>query len=450
MRQEKLRHRDSLRSFIELINPGQPPARHHRLLIDRLEAVERGDIKRLMVFMPPGSAKSTYASVFFPAWFLGRNPQKNVIAASYAVELAEKFGRRVRGIVASDEWRGTFDNGLSKESASAGRWALESGGEYYAVGLRGGITGFRADLGIIDDPVKSREEAESPTIRDKTKDAYRQDFWTRLKPGAAVILIMTRWHGDDLGGYLLDEMNAGGEKWDVLSLPMLAESSDPLGRAEGEPLWPEWFTEDMLAEARRDSRMWASLYQQRPAPAEGGIFKAEWFRRYAAPQDHYAEIVQSWDTGIKVKELSDPSVCTTWGIRPDGYDLLHVAVGKLEYPDLKAKVVRQAADWKPTAILIEDKASGQQLIQDFRRETVLPVIGIMPKHDKIIRANGVSAMVEAGKVFFPQHAPWLTDFEMEMLQFPNAVHDDRVDSTTQFLEWQRLRASPDRPLIRRL
>ena len=172
---------------------------------------------------------------------------------------------------------------MSKESSAAGRWALNTGGEYYAVGLQGGITGFRADLGIIDDPMRGREDAESKTIREKIKAAYKDDFWTRLKPDAAVILIMTRWHSDDLGGYLQSEAKAGGEKWDVLSLPMLAEPGDALGRKEGEPLWPEWFTADMIAEARRDSRKWASLYQQRPAPAEGGIFKAHWFRTVRRP-----------------------------------------------------------------------------------------------------------------------------------------------------------------------
>jgi predicted phage terminase large subunit-like protein len=442
--------RASLLRFIERVSYEPPPARHHRLLIEKLEAVERGDIPRLMVFMPPGSAKSFYASVMFPAWFLGRNPLKNVIAASYAQELADKFGRKVRGIVSSADWRDIFGNGLSKESTAAGRWALESGGEYYAVGLQGGITGFRADLGIIDDPVKSREEAESATIREKVKAAYKDDFWTRLKPGAAVILIMTRWHGDDLGGFLQKEAEAGGERWDVLSLPMLAEVNDPLGRAEGEPLWPEWFTGEMIAEARRDSRKWSALYQQRPVPLEGGIFKGHWFARYQSPRDDYEQIVQSWDTAYKPGQLNDPSCCTTWGVRKDGYDLLDVLCRRLEYPDLKARVLEHAADWQPSAVLIEDKASGQSLLQDLRRETTLPLIAIQPKGDKLTRASAVSAMVEAGLIALPQHAAWLTDFEMELMSFPNAPHDDRVDSLSQFLEWIRGKRTAPGFRIRRL
>lgn len=439
----RLECRSSLLRYIERLSPEAPPARHHRLLIEKLEAVERGEIKRLMVFMPPGSAKSFYASVMFPGWYLGRNPARNVIAASYGQELADKFGRKVRGFVSGPEWADIFANGLSKESTSAGRWALQSGGEYYAVGLQGGITGFRADLGIIDDPVKSREEAESPTIRKKIKDAYKDDFWTRLKPGAAVIVIMTRWHPDDLAGWLLSEQESGGERWEVLSLPMLAEKNDPLGRAVDEPLWPEWFTSDMISEARRDSRKWSALYQQRPVPLEGGIFKAHWFKRYEAPKDEYDQVVQSWDTAYKPGQLNDPSCCTTWGVRKDGYDLLDVLCKRLEYPDLKSRVIEHAARWNAAAVLIEDKASGQSLLQDLRRETALPAIAINPKGDKVMRASAVSSLIEAGKVALPQHAAWLTDYEMEMLTFPNAPHDDRVDATSQFLEWIRAKGSAE-------
>ena len=323
-------------------------------------------------------------------------------------------------------------------------------GAYFAAGIGGPLTGRGAHLLLIDDPVKNREEAESETIRRRNKDWYTSTAYTRLMPGAKVVIIQTRWHSDDLSGWQIREH--AHEGWTVLSLPAIAETDDDiLGRKRGDPLWDQYPIEALESIKKAvGSRDWAALYQQRPSPAEGGIFKAIWLRRYESPQESYSEIVQSWDTAIKTDQLNDPSVCTTWGVRPDGYDLLHVLVARLEYPDLKAKVLSQAADWKPTAILIEDKASGQQLIQDCRRATQLPVIGILPKLDKVIRASGVSAMIEAGKVFLPQRASWLTDYEMELLTFPNAVHDDMVDSTSQFLEWARLRASPDRPMIRRL
>ena len=194
-------------------------------------------------------------------------------------------------------------------------------------------------------------------------------------------------------------------------------------------------------------------YQQRPAPAEGGIFKAEWFRRYDTPQDQYQQIVQSWDTAYKPGEENDPSACTTWGIKQDGFDLLHVLARRMEYPDLKACAMRHAAEWNAQAILIEDRASGQSLIQDLRRETQLPVVAIQvsaASGSKTTRAMAVAAMVEAGRVYLPKHAAWLTDFEIEMTTFPSAVHDDQVDSLSMFLNWVRLRAIGDRPMIRRL
>ena len=440
--------------------PRYQVAPHHRLIARKLEAVERGEITRLIISMPPRHGKSMLASEFFPAWYLGRNPSHYIIAATYAQELANDFGRKVRDQIGEPSFQRIFPGcTLKVDSTSSKRFHIqqelpdslttELDGAYFAAGIGGPLTGRGAHLLLIDDPVKNREEAESQTIREKIKGWYTSTAYTRLMPGGKIVIIQTRWHDDDLSGWQLREH--AHEGWDVLSLPAIADKPDELGRQIGDPLW-DYYPIEALARIKKSlgTRDWSALYQQRPAPAEGGIFKAEWFRRYERPQETYSEIVQSWDTGIKVAELNDPSVCTTWGVKPDGYDLLHVLVAKMEYPDLKAKVLSQATDWKPTAILIEDKASGQQLIQDFRRETQLPVIGILPKLDKIIRANGVSAMVESGKVFLPQHATWLTDFEMELMQFPNSVHDDQVDSTSQFLEWARLRASPLRPMIRRL
>src|SRR6185437_7783738 len=244
---ELLRRRQARRSLlncIELLAPDTVPAAHHRLLIEKLEAVESGKIARLMVFMPPGSAKSTYASILFPPWFLGRNPGLSVIGASHAGELAERFGRRVRNLVGSGEFRRVFGFGLSGDNAAAGRWETAKGGEYYAVGVDASVTGRRADLGIIDDPVKGRAEADSESIRQRTWDWYKADFWPRLKPGGRIVLIQTRWHVDDLAGRLLEEAEHGGERWEVLSLPAEARADDPLGRAVGAPLWPEWFTAD--------------------------------------------------------------------------------------------------------------------------------------------------------------------------------------------------------------
>ena len=255
---------------------GLAPAQHHLLLLDRLEAIERGDIDRLMVLMPPGSAKSTYVSTLFPPWYLARHPDHAIVAASHTAELAERFGRRVRNII--NEHSATLGVELAADIQAAGQWETTQGGEYFAVGVLGAVTGRRADVVVIDDPVRSRLEADSETVRERVWEWWKADLLTRLKPGAKIVLVMTRWHEDDLGGRLLAEMEAGGRKWEVLRLPMEAEADDPLGRAPGAPLWPEWFTDDMRADAKRDPRTWSALYQQRPAPDTGTYFERDWLR----------------------------------------------------------------------------------------------------------------------------------------------------------------------------
>ncbi|WP_020469711.1 phage terminase large subunit [Zavarzinella formosa] len=446
--------------------PGYKAAAHHRLIARHLEAVERGDIERLMISMPPRHGKSMLASEFFPAWYLGRNPSHYVIAATYAQELADDFGRKVRDQIADAAFQQIFPGcKLKGDSQSAKRFhvtqeqpdpevsdafATSLDGAYFAAGIGGPLTGRGAHLLLIDDPVKNREDADSPTIRQKNKEWYTSTAYTRLMPNGKIVIIQTRWHDDDLTGWQLREHEHEG--WVVLSLPAIAETDDDiLGRKTGDPLWAN-YPVDVLERIKKavGSRDWTALYQQRPAPAEGGIFKAHWFKRYSEPaHGEYEQIVQSWDTAIKASQLNDPSCCTTWGVRKDGFDLLQVLVKRLEYPDLKALVVKQADAFGADAILIEDKASGQQLLQDLKRTTTLPLIGILPDRDKITRASGVSAMVEAGKVSLPMQAAWLTDFESEMLTFPNSPHDDQVDSLTQYLNWVRTRTTAT-PRVRSL
>jgi len=262
------------------------PALHHKLLIHELERVEAGELDVLIISMPPGSAKSTYSSVGFPAWYLGKNPHKCVICASNTGELAERFGRRSRGLVGGQAHRSIFpDSELSAESAAAGRWETTKGGEYFAAGVGGTITGRRGDLILIDDPVKSREEADSETIREKQWAWFRDDLQTRLKPGGAIVIIMTRWHEDDLAGRLLEDIKKHpGQRVKVLKIPMEAGLDDPLGREPGETLWPEWFTPEMVAIAKREPRTWSALYQQEPRPIGGGEFKRNGCSIGDAPQ----------------------------------------------------------------------------------------------------------------------------------------------------------------------
>jgi hypothetical protein len=254
-------------------------------LLDKLEKVSRGEIDRLAVFMPPGAAKSTYASILYAPWHLAQNPSANIIAASHTAELAEKWGRRVRNLIA--EHSPVLGVGLAPDSQAAGRWETDHGGEYFAAGVGGAIAGRRADLVVIDDPIRSREDADSETVRDKIWDWYKSDLYTRLKPGGRIVLIQTRWHEDDLAGRLLADMAAGGDHWEVISLPALAESDDPLGRTVGQPLWPEWEDSENLERKRRavGARDWSALYQQRPAPEDGDYFKLEWLKPYDIAPD---------------------------------------------------------------------------------------------------------------------------------------------------------------------
>jgi hypothetical protein len=268
----------------------RPSAAHHRLLIEKLEAVERGDISRLMVFMPPGSAKSTYASVIFPVWFMGRRRRRNVIVATYATDLARKIGRRARSVVRQPVFEEVFSTTLSTDSSAADEWALTNENEFMGGGILSGITGNRADLLVIDDPIKGRQEADSETIRARTLAEYQDSLLTRLKPAGRVVLIQTRWHEGDLAGAILPEgysgesgpiMGRDGVMWEVLCIPAEATSiDDPLGRKPGQMLWPEWFGSTHWTPFKANARTWSALYQQRPQPEEGTYFQRDWFQRY--------------------------------------------------------------------------------------------------------------------------------------------------------------------------
>jgi predicted phage terminase large subunit-like protein len=446
--------RRRLDRFAPHVDDHVQPARHHRLLIDQLHEVYAGRLKRLMVFWPPGHAKSTYASHYGPSYFVGKYPRKSIIHCSHTLELAERFGRKIRNTLMLPEVEELFGRTVANDNRAAGRWETTKGGEYYAAGVGGSITGRRADLGLIDDPVKSRKEADSPTYRESTWQWYLQDFRTRLKPGAAIVIIQTRWHEDDLSGRILPkdyDYRSGwvtardGERWFVLNFPAICEREDDgTGRKIGDALWPDWYTLAMLEQERvtQGSRGFDALYQQRPRPGEGGIFKEAWCKsnRWGEWPVDANVIVHSWDTAQKENELlNDPSALTVWGRGRNlpGYYLREAYAEHLDYPTLKRKVINFAERDRPSAILIEDKSSGTSLIQDLRAETSLPVIPIEPEGDKIFRANEVSAMAEAGLVRLPLKAPWLIDFEGEFFGFPLSTFKDQVDSVTQFLRWVR-------------
>jgi predicted phage terminase large subunit-like protein len=410
---------------------------HLELMISKLEAIERGEINRLMIFLPPRHSKSLTGSSVFPAWYLGRHPDRQVIFASYGQELSEVFGRSVRNFLMDPVHQAVFPNcRISEDSSAAHRFHTTGGGVYYAVGRGGAITGRGAHLLIIDDPIKDREEANSETIRRSLQEWFAYVAYTRLMPNGAVVLIQTRWHDDDLAGWLLREH--ANENWEVLSLPAIAEQDESF-RREGEALWPERYPVAVLERIRDaiGSAAFTSLYQQRPAAAEGAIFKRDWWQFYNDGPPKPSEIIQSWDTGFKTGAENSFSVCTTWAVAKYGYFLLSVWRGRVEFPELRRTLIAQAEQWKPSTILVEDRASGQSLLQELKTATMLPVVGIRADSDKLTRAQAITAMVEAGRVFLPEAAPWLNDFINEFANFPTGLHDDQIDSTTQALNYFR-------------
>ncbi len=425
--------------YAALLWPPFELAAHHRLIVEELEKVERGEVDRLMLFLPPRHGKSLLASTLFPAWFLGRNPERSIIASSYGQELASDFGRRTRNFVADPLHRAIFpDCVIADDSSAVHRFNLTHGGAYYAVGAGGPITGRGADLLLIDDPIKSREMAYSAAERRSLQGWFESVGYTRLQPNGAIILIQTRWHEDDLAGWLLREHASEG--WRVVSLPALAETGDPLGRIEGAALWPQKFPGDVLERIRSaiGSVAWLSQYQQRPAPEEGGVFKKNWFLKYPAHErPECSQMIISLDTAFKTDESNDYSVIQVWGQIQTGYALIDQWRERREFGDLMRKAVALGDALSPHYVLIEDAASGQSLIQMLRNETRLPILPVKPNGDKVARAHAVSPLVESGRVFLPDQAPWLQEFLDEVTSFPAAPHDDMVDAMTQALSYMR-------------
>lgn len=416
----------SLEGWIRYRDAGYTPARHHRLLIEYLEAVERGEIERLMVCMPPGSAKSTYTSVEFPPWFLGRNPKLNVIPASHTQELAETFGRRVRNVVASDEFRAVFGFGLSPDSQAAGRWGTEEGGEYYATGVGGAVAGRRADLLVIDDPVKSREDADSERSRARVWDWYVNDLLTRLKPGGRQILVMTRWHEEDLGGRILERE---ANRWTLLELPMEAYANDALGRRAGEMLWPEYFTPEMVASAKMDARSWNALYQQRPSPEDGSYFRRDWFKTWPTKPAHL-NVYGTSDYAV-TDSGGDFTVHRVWGVDQQG-DLYRLDGwrGQTTADVWIERKLDLIARYKPFAWFGESgviqKAVEPMLRNRMRERGVYCRMEWLPSiADKPSRARGFQARAASGRVYFEPGA----DID-EFLKFPAGKNDDDVDTAS--------------------
>ena len=405
-----------------------------------------GRIKRLIITLPPRNLKSICASVAFPAWVLGRDPTRRIICASYANELTSKHARDCRLVMESDWYKAAFPGTrLNPKKSAELDFETTRQGYRYGTSLGGALTGRGGNFVIVDDPIKPAD-AMSDVRRKSVKQWFDGTLISRLdsKKDDVIIIVMQRVHVDDLVGHVL-EKDAG---WVHLDLPAIADADEaiPIGPDEfhhrqiDDILHPEREPREVLDKIKADmgSALFSAQYQQRPVPVEGNLVKWTWFRFYAYPpaHDHDGRVIQSWDTASKAGELNDYSVCTTWLIKGDDYYLIDVLRERLEYPWLKKRVIEMAHRYAAHSVLIEDKGSGTQLIQDLRFDkTGVRPIAIRPEADKVTRLSNQSAHIEAGQVFLPQSAPWLDEFKVEVMAFPNGRFDDQVDSLSQFLGW---------------
>jgi predicted phage terminase large subunit-like protein len=419
----------------------------------KLDACRKGQVRRLIINVPPRHLKSLCASVAFPAWCLGHDPAAQIICASYGQDLADKFARDCRRIMASGWYRQLFSTRLG-DRHPVHDFATTAQGTRMATSVGGVLTGRGADMIIIDDALKP-DEALSESRRNAVNEWYDNTLLSRLndKARGCIIIIMQRLHQDDLVGHVLEQ-----EGWDMLVFPSIAETEEmhdinsPFGRrlfkrAVGDVLHPERESEATLRHIREavGEYNFAAQYQQNPTPLGGAIIRTAWLRYYEPGDrpERFIQTVQSWDTANKATELSDYSVCTTWGVYENRYYLLDVFRQRLNYPDLKRKLRELAWRDRPNKILIEDKASGTQLIQDLKAEGVYAVTAYQPPPgtDKIMRLHAQTAQFENGRVLLPSRAPWLMDYVNELTSFPGCRNDDQVDSTTQALDHLRLKKS---------
>jgi predicted phage terminase large subunit-like protein len=429
----ELLRRSRLRSGLTewCINNGYVPARHHRLLISHLEALARGDIERLAVFMPPGSAKSTYASVLFPAWLFSQDPKAMILAASHTTELAERWGRRVRNLVG--EHAEELHISLTSDNQAAGRWGLEQGGEYLAAGAGTGIAGFRGLFGLIDDPIRSRQDADSSLVRDRLWEWYLYDFRPRLVPNARQMLIQTRWHEDDLAGRAINFQH-----WEVLSLPAEAKENDPLGRQVGEFLWndDDYGYGAQLADLKCNTppRVWSALYQQEPTPDEGDYFKDEWLHpTLKIPGLETLRCYGGSDYAV-TKDGGDYTVHAVIGLDPeDKMFLLDLWRGQKASDVWIDAFCDLVIKYQPMAWAEEQgqiRAGVGPFLDRRQRERKawctreqFPTRG-----DKAVRARSIQGRMSLQGLYVPAQAPWLADFRSELLHFPAGLHDDQVDA----------------------
>ena len=421
--------------FVKHVWPEFIEGDHHRKIAKKFEDIANGKIKRLIVNMPPRHTKSEFASYLFPAWMVGKNPKLKVIQTTHTGELAVRFGRKMKNLVDTSEFAQVFEDcKIAADSKAAGRWETNKGGEYYAAGIGGAITGRGADLLIIDDP-HSEQDALSETAMDSAYEWYTSGPRQRLQPGGAIVIVMTRWSTKDLTGKLLNaQTEPKADKWEVVEFPAIMPSNNPV--------WPNyWKLEELEAvKASLSEAKWQAQWQQNPTSEEGSIIKREWWKEWRKKDiPDLIHIIQSYDTAFSKKETADFSAITTWGVFYPQYKgphviLLDVRKGRWDFPELKKIALEEYKYWEPETVIIEAKATGTPLTHELRQIGV-PVVNFTPSkgNDKHVRVNSVAPLFEAGKIYYPADKRWAEEVIEECAAFPYGEYDDLVDSTTQAL-----------------
>jgi predicted phage terminase large subunit-like protein len=429
--------------FVREMWPGFIDGRHHKIMADAFERVAKGELKRLIINMPPRHTKSEFASFLLPAWFLGKYPEKKIIQTAHTAELAVGFGRKVRNLVGSTDYQKVFPGvGLQSDSKAAGRWSTNKGGEYFAIGVGGAVTGKGADLLIIDDPHSEQEAMIGQfdmSVYDKVFEWYSSGPRQRLQPGGAIVIVMTRWAKRDLTGQIIDASvkKEGSSEWEVIEFPAIMPS--------GEPLWPEFWSLDELQRLKVELPIskWSAQYQQDPTSEEGALIKRDWWNVWEGKPPPCEAVIIAMDTAFSKTERSDYSACVTFGVfnHPNGVGkpiphliLLDAWKDKLEFPELKATTVQYHKNWQPDMFIVEKKASGAPLIAELRNAGV-PVQEFTPTRatgDKIVRVNAITDIFASGVVWAPDEQ-FAIDVVEECAAFPSGDHDDYVDAVTMAL-----------------
>ena len=444
--QEKKTREQATVNYLDFVTEMWPAfigGEHHTIMANAFERVANGELKRLIINMPPRHTKSEFASYLFPAWFLGRYPEKKIIQTAHTAELAVGFGRKVRNLINNPDYQKIFPGiELSTDSKAAGRWNTNKGGDYFAIGVGGAVTGKGADVLVIDDPHSEQEAAVgayNPEVYDKVYEWYTSGPRQRLQPGGAIIIVMTRWSKRDLTGQIIKSatQKEGANEWEVIELPAIMPS--------GNALWPEfWELSELEAlKAELPTAKWNAQYQQNPTSEEGALIKREWWREWEQSSPPTCEaLIQSWDTAFLKTQRADYSACTTWGVfnwpNDDGETvpnliLLAAFKEKLEFPALKRAAYEKYWEFEPDQMIIEAKAAGSPLIFELRAMGI-PVTEFTPSRgqDKIARVNAVTDLFASGVVWCPP-TKWADEVIEECAAFPAGDHDDLVDSTTQAL-----------------